>query len=267
MRTSNTPQSRQAVVDSGDQPFSAFGFCTVCNRIHGLPAGTAANSCRQLMHHLHRWQSIELDRPGNGDPRLSTASLFGEAGGKMFGVLECCDRKGELVLLRAFSGQYNGRWLVPGWAPPLFDLDEFNRLNDQTERQIKALGARIADLPPHSRDWLELRRQRRLLSRSLMRELHAIYRLTNFRGHTAPLTTVFIGKGGAPTGTGDCCAPKLLHQAAAAGLTPVGIAEFYWGRANRLGNRQHGRFYPSCAEKCQPILGHLLCGAGGANRS
>ena len=32
-----------------------------------------------------------------------------------------------------------------------------------------------------------------------------------------------------PGGTGDCCAPKLLADAAARGLRPVGIAEFFLG--------------------------------------
>ena len=39
-----------------------------------------------------------------------------------------------------------------------------------------------------------------------------------------------------------------------------GLAEFYWGRENRSGNRRHALFYPSCEEKCRPILGFMLCG-------
>jgi tRNA pseudouridine32 synthase/23S rRNA pseudouridine746 synthase len=34
---------------------------------------------------------------------------------------------------------------------------------------------------------------------------------------------------GFPAGTGDCCAPKLLHEAALRGLKPVGLAEFWFG--------------------------------------
>jgi tRNA pseudouridine32 synthase/23S rRNA pseudouridine746 synthase len=32
-----------------------------------------------------------------------------------------------------------------------------------------------------------------------------------------------------PAGTGDCCAPKLIHAAIQAGLTPVGLVEFWYG--------------------------------------
>lgn len=102
------------------------------------------------------------------------------------------------------------------------------------------------------------------MSQELMQKLHAIYRLANFRGQTSTLFAAYINDGGIPTGTGDCCAPKLLHQAATMNLTPVSIAEFYWGKVNRSQSRHHGRFYPSCREKCWPILGHLLCGATAA---
>ena len=73
---------------------------------------------------------------------------------------------------------------------------------------------------------------------------------------------VFLGPA-MPTGTGECCAPKLLHHAATHGLTPLGLAEFYVGRTNRSGTRRHGEFYAPCAEKCAPILGFLLCGVEG----
>jgi hypothetical protein len=63
-----------------------------------------------------------------------------------------------------------------------------------------------------------------------------------------------------PTGTGDCCGPKLLAQAAIEGLRPLGLAEFYWGRENRSGSRRHTTFSASCPEKCGPILGFMLCG-------
>ena len=49
-----------------------------------------------------------------------------------------------IVLLHAFSGQYNGLWLVDGWVPPLFDIDEFldidrrERKADQTTRTGKS---------------------------------------------------------------------------------------------------------------------------------
>lgn len=243
------------------QTFSASGFCRRCNCIHGLPSGAAHAHCLELIHHLRQYETLDLQPGVESASQLSTAYLFGAARGKMFGILECRDKNGNTVILRAFSGQYNGLWLVPGWAPPLFDPDEFSAVNDNEEKEIKALGRQLETFPPHSHGWLEMRQKRRRMSQELMQKLHAIYRLANFRGQTSTLFAAYINDGGIPTGTGDCCAPKLLHQAATMNLTPISIAEFYWGKVNRSQSRHHGSFYPSCREKCWPILGHLLCGA------
>ena len=94
-----------------------------------------------------------------------------------------------------------------------------------------------------------------------MRAIHDLYRLQNFHSQRAGLEEIFAAKKGVPTGTGDCCAPKLLQYAALHNLTPLALAEFYFGRENRSGTRQHGCFYPSCRTKCYPILGFMLCGA------
>lgn len=212
------------------------------------------------MDHLGRHRTIDLLTPHAPDPQLDTDMLFGDARGKMFGVMECLDQTGATVILRAFSGQYNGLWQVPGWVGPLFDLDTFGRVNNRDERRIKGLGAQLATLPPHSSEWLTVKRQRRELSRDLMARLHNLYRLTNFHGNSISLHEAYAGNGGLPTGIGDCCAPKLLNHAANHNLIPLGLSEFYWGRDNKAGTRQHTKFYPACSEKCQPILGHLLCG-------
>jgi len=252
---------------------SASGYCRKCGVVHGLPLGRAYEYCRQLIHYFQQNETIDLHydknviAAGDSDPRLSTNYLFGEARGKMFGVLECIDPAGSSVVLRAFSGQYNGLWSVAGWAPPLFDLTKFRQTNDPVERRIKALGTQINSAAPGSDSWRILRQTRRQMSRQLMKELHGLYRLHNFRNQVAGLDAAYTGDNGIPTGTGDCCAPKLLNLAARHGLTPVSIAEFYWGLENKSNTRHHGRFYPSCREKCQPILGYLLCGPRAAREA
>lgn len=213
------------------------------------------------MHHLIRRQTIDLVATGpKSTAALATAPLFGPARGKMFGVMECLKPDGTTIVLHAFSGQYNGLWLVDGWAPPLFDLNEFLAMTVDTEKRIKQLGREIDQCQPHSDNWLALRKNRRHISRTLMREIHNLYALSNFRGETATIHEAFIGSSGIPTGTGDCCAPKLLNFAARHNLHPLGISEFFWGRENKSGGHQHTVFTSSCAEKCQPILGFMLCG-------
>lgn len=239
---------------------SASGYCQSCNQVHGLPMGSAYDHCRELIHHFQKNRTIDLKTASHSDPRLSTEYLFGPARGKMFGILKCRDISGKTIIIRAFSGQYNGLWNVPGWAPPLFDVDDFHQTNDPAEREIKAISREIDQLEPQTQIWLEQRKKRRTMSRELMQRLHSIYRLNNSHGLQSSLLSAYTEKGGIPTGTGDCCAPKLLNSAASRNLIPVSIAEFYWGKDNKSGTRKHNRCYPSCQEKCQPILGFLLCG-------
>ena len=115
------------------------------------------------------------------------------------------------------------------------------------KQQIAAADTRIS----------ELKKQRKELSRQLQTQMHAAYSLTNFSGESLSLQQL-IPNGSLPTGTGDCCAPKLLHYAATQGLKPLAMAEFWWGAANQ--DKVQGQFYGACAERCQPLMGFLLSG-------
>ncbi len=246
--------------DHCQQP-AGRGFCPACGREHSFARGLAQVHALALMRELAAAKRIDLlAPPAKANPRLGTGYLFGEARGQMFGVMVCRDQAGEERVLRAFSCQYNGLWEVEGWVGPLFAVREFQALTEEFDPKLKALGAEIARREAEGLCADGLRRERKRLSQWLMREVHALYRLQNFRGQVRSLAEAFVGPGGIPTGAGDCCAPKLLQHAAENGLTPLGIAEFYWGKENRSRTREHGRFYAACKEKCAPILGFLLCG-------
>ena len=243
------------------RPVACRGFCRTCGRDHLLHENGARRHGLELMELLRARRSLDL-RPAitHPDPCLSTDWLYGEARGKMFGVLECRAPDDSTRILRAFSGQYNGLWEIDGWAPPLFDHRQLAAISAATEQEIKRLGAELAVAAGDPEDQRTLRRRRRQLSQDLMRRIHDLYRLTNFHGREASLFVAALNGSGIPTGTGDCCAPKLLDLAARSNLVPLGMAEFFWGRSNRSGSREEGRFYPSCAEKCAMILGFMLCG-------
>ncbi len=236
------------------------GFCRHCGREHCLPATPALGAARELLAELEGCGSIGLGL--DTDPRLGLDYLSGPARGQMFGVLVARDPDGREHVLKAFSGQYNGIWTVPGWVPPILDPIAFEQTIRDDEPRIKALTREIDVLSATDPARPGLLRQRRELSQHLMARIFGLYHLTNFRGQTHPLAEVFLGRA-MPTGTAECCAPKLLHVAATHGLTPLGLAEFYVGRANRSGTRRHGEFSAPCAEKCRPILGFLLCGVEG----
>jgi len=255
------PHSTLASFRPDDHTVACRGLCRACGREHVLHHNGARRYSLELMDILRSRRSLDLGAAATEpDPRLSTDWLYGEARGKMFGVMECLAPDGSRRILRAFSGQYNGLWEIDGWAPPLFDSRKLTAVSAATEAEIKELGAELAAAGGDPERNRILRRCRRQLSQDLMRQIHGLYRLTNFHGREASLSAACGSGSGIPTGTGDCCAPKLLNLAARSNLVPLGMAEFFWGRSNRSGSREEGRFYPSCAEKCAPILGFMLCG-------
>ncbi len=242
------------------QSISASGYCQACRSTHRLPAGNAYTAAARLLARLEEKRSINLfEKTERITAEWSTEVLFGDQRGKMFGVLHGIDSGGHQIWLYGFSGQFNGRWTAPGWVPPLFDVQRFNRLNEPAEAEIKRLGKEIDQLPDSG-----LKRQktveRRELSRKLMQQIHGLYRLNNFRSQCRELAEVVDSTANLPTGIGDCCAPKLLNFAALQGYTPLSIAEFYFGRSTLSGTRSHGQFYSPCSQKCSPLLGFLLCG-------
>ena len=143
-------------------------------------------------------------------------------------------------------------------------LDEQSRRDGIERRQLKQQRDAVlqplknlieqADAQIH-----DLKQRRKDLSRQLQAQMHANYWLTNLAGQSLPLQQLMPG-GLIPTGTGDCCAPKLLHYAATHGLKPLSMAEFWWGLPSTNGDKVQGEFYGACAERCQPLMGFLLSG-------
>jgi tRNA pseudouridine32 synthase/23S rRNA pseudouridine746 synthase len=146
----------------------------------------------------------------------------------------------------------------------LEQLDEESRQHGIERRQLKRqqnavlqpLKARIEAADARID---ELKQQRKALSRQLQAQMHAAYSVTNFSGQSRVLQQLMPG-GSMPTGTGDCCAPKLLHYAATQGLKPLAIAEFWWGPSSMNQDKIQGEFYGACAQRCQPLIGFLLSG-------
>ncbi len=246
---------------SAETALQISGYCEKCRTVHSLKSEMAVPYCMELMKILEREKRIDFEVPHEqADEVFSTDYLFGSARGQMFGVMLYHDQKGELGTVRAFSGQYNSRWNAPGWVSPVIDEDEFIALTSKTERKIKALGREMSCLEQGSDQYRVLAQSRKDLSRGLMREIHTIYTIHNFHGDKGTMPEIATTSGGLPTGTGDCCAPKLLNYAALNRLTPISIAEFYFGKENRSRTKKHKEFYSSCIDKCGLILGFMLCG-------
>lgn len=150
----------------------------------------------------------------------------------------------------------------------LEELNQASRLAGIERRQLKR--ERDDKLQPlkqlieaADRQITELKQQRKKLSRELQMQMHEAYTLVNFLGNSRSLQQL-VPSGSIPTGTGDCCAPKLLHYAALHNLKPLAMAEFWWGPP--LGDKVQGEFYGACSDRCQPLMGFLLSGLA-QNRS
>jgi tRNA pseudouridine32 synthase / 23S rRNA pseudouridine746 synthase len=102
----------------------------------------------------------------------------------------------------------------------------------------------------------DLKAKRKALSQQLQAHMHQAAALTNFAGESISLAQ--LQPAGLPTGSGECCAPKLLHYAATHNLQPIAMAEFWWGTA--VGDKQPGEFYGACVDRCQPLMGFMLSG-------
>lgn len=105
-----------------------------------------------------------------------------------------------------------------------------------------------------------LRKLRKQLSDELQDWLFMQFCFRNVKGEVASLNDIFAqtAQRTPPAGTGECCAPKLLHYAFTQGLQPVVMAEFWYGASPKAVIRRHGEAYPACKSKCLPLLTWML---------
>lgn len=102
---------------------------------------------------------------------------------------------------------------------------------------------------------------RKKTSAILQNTLFEKYQFLNQQKETKGLLAIFNNPSvKPPAGAGDCSAPKLLQYAFQHKLTPVAMAEFWWGISPNSEVRKHKNFYPSCQSRCKPILNHMLKG-------
>jgi tRNA pseudouridine32 synthase/23S rRNA pseudouridine746 synthase len=182
---------------------------------------------QQLHHQSHYYRERKQER--QHQRQLLKKSVIGE---ELLTALEQLNEQSRR------DGIEQRHWKQQQMAP----LQSLKQVIDQADARMQAL-----------------KQQRKYLSQQLQAQLQRAYCLTNFAGETLSLEQVVQGR--MPTGTGDCCAPKLLHYAAIHHLQPIALAEFWYGLASPNGDKQPGEFYGACPERCQPLMGFLLSGA------
>ena len=184
--------------------------------------------------------------------------------GVMVGALVCSDAAGSRVVLHAVSGVSVEATLVQAPStssgtthivvPPIVSERAIVGALAQNDKKIHELTAQInAGVPEHA-----LVKQRTALTDESLRKVFDLYSFTRFDGARVTLNQIIQEHGGRlpPTGTGDCCAPKLLSYAFEHGLTPLSMDEVFYGRDTP--NKKNGVSYPPCDERCGYILPSIL---------
>ena len=108
---------------------------------------------------------------------------------------------------------------------------------------------------------IALKKERKEKSNYLQQTLFSKYAFLNQQKELKNLLSIFNNPAiKPPAGSGECAAPKLLQYAFANNLSPITMAEFWWGSSPNAAVRKHKNYYPACQGRCKPILTHMLAG-------
>jgi len=210
--------------------------------------------------------------------QISQESEERKGHGVMIGALVCVNAAGKRVVLHAVSGisvvleQNVVPELVEGPAkiivPPIVSPEEIEQALAKNDKKIHELTDALRPLrqaqgPQGPRGVGEpvephLKEQRTKLTTESLLNVFSLYTFTRFDGKKITLNEIIQAHGGRlpPTGTGDCCAPKLLSYAFEHNLTPISMDEVFYGRDTK--NKTNGTSYPPCDERCGYILPYIL---------
>ncbi|WP_158281215.1 pseudouridylate synthase [Dyadobacter jejuensis] len=194
--------------------------------------------------------------------------------GKMFGVLVVQNSLAEWGYIAAFSGKLGGSNHHAHFVPPIFDGLQPDGFLNEGMLALTCMNKEIALLSKTQSSTSEerikdLKEARKVHSNSLQNKIFDQYHFLNRQGQSRSLRDIFLQTHyrNPPVGAGECAAPKLFQYAFQHGLTPVSLAEFWWGQSPKSATWKHGNFYLPCKEKCEPILKYMLSGVPEAQLS
>ena len=210
----------------------------------------AANEVTDYLRSVEEWQE-EISR------------------GKMFGVLvvrkqDVVDRQedGAIYYLAAFSGFLNGENDMAFFVPPIYNVMTSKYFQEE-QRRIEGVFGRKEERRKRSealQDWLF----EQYRCRNARGEEHTVMQIFKdyYETHTLKRQNIGINskKHHIPSGTGECCAPKLLQYAFLHHLEPLCMGEWWMGMSPKCEVRHEAVFYPACHNKCLPILSFMLQG-------
>lgn len=150
------------------------------------------------------------------------------------------------------------------FVPPIYDLTDPDDFYKTEEKNISNINERIKILENNAAAnkplIAALKRERKQRSLALQIEIFKHFNFINHKGEEKNILDIFADakRGLPPGGAGECAAPRLLQYAFSHNLQPVAMTEFWYGISTRKEIRLHKQYYPSCIEKCSPILAYQL---------
>ncbi len=181
--------------------------------------------------------------------------------GIMIGTMVCRDKKSkQRIILVAVSGiskkltpeQFKMGGQVCQVVPSIASNLQINQALQENDLKIHQLTERI------NAGEKTLIPERTELTDLSLKKVFSLYEFTRFNGTRISLNQIIKNHSDKlpPTGTGDCCAPKLLSYAFEKNYEILSMDEVYYGGNTK--NKTNGNSYAPCDSRCGYILPEIL---------
>ena len=219
---------------------------------------------QELAHHYCSNLIKDIDDGKICLEQVAKESLERKGQGLMIGCLVAWDKvQKKRIVLYSVSGNARRIKNISAnlhnsvFVDSIVSITQIDKALKQNDLEIHQLTDKINSLEK-SEEKNELIKARRKLTDQSLENVFRLYDFTRFDGKKISLNQI-IQKHNfkmPPTGTGDCCAPKLLNYAFSHQLQIVSMDEIYFGPDTK--NRKNGQSYPPCDERCGYILPEML---------
>lgn len=178
------------------------------------------------------------------------------ANGIMIGVLVAKNSAQENKIFFTVSGisrKIEGKFQDAIFVEPIVSSKKIMSALQKNDKEIHLLTEKLKACRKEEVQDLQFRRS--ALTSESLEKVHELYSFYCFDGKNRPLKQICKSRL-PPTGTGDCCAPKLLNFAFKNNLTPLSMCEVFYGKSTE--NKVSDCKYSPCDERCGLILPEIL---------
>lgn len=178
----------------------------------------------------------------------------------MIGSLVCRSSNNEKVKLFAISG--STKKITKNIEDDLIFVDaivcadEIEKALEKNDSEIHSLTDTINSFSGPEEILESLKKKRLLLTSQSQKKVFDLYSFHCIDGKIRTLNEI-CKNNFPPTGTGECCEPKLLDYAFRNNLEPISMAEILFMR-DGTNEEQNQKTIPPCDERCSLILPSIL---------